>query len=144
MNIKKRIEDLYSSDNNTAYQALLELEAKAKETGDLLLHFPLFLSMITHNKSFIRVRGFRLICCLAKWDEKGLVNKNINTILTVLDDTNGTAVRQCLRSINEIMLYKNELLDIISEKLRTLDVSHHKESMQSLINRDISDLLAAR
>ncbi len=142
MNMVDKIRDLSNKDNSIAYQALLQLERWAAETPEIVRYFDEFLTMIKSEKSFIRVRGFRLICCLAKWDKAGLINKNIDTILLALNDANGTSVRQCLISLSEIMLYKTELHEVIADKLKNLDLTQHKASMQLLISSDISALLA--
>ena len=97
--------------------------------------------MINNDKTFIRVRGFRLICSLAKWDNENKINKNINLILTELEDDKGTSVRQCLEKINLILIYKPELSEIIENKLKLIDISKYKESMQSLIKKDIDYII---
>lgn len=38
-------------------------------------------------------------------------------------------------------MYKTELTDIIENKLRGLDLSKYKESMQSLIKKDVNYIL---
>lgn len=38
-------------------------------------------------------------------------------------------------------MYKKELKDIIKNKLTNIDLSNHKESMQTLIKKDIEHVL---
>jgi len=97
--------------------------------------------MLNDERTFIRVRGFRLICCLAKWDTENKINDNIDIILKELEDEKGTSVRQCLEKLNQILIYKNELTNIIASKLRNLELSKYKESMQSLIKKDLEHIL---
>lgn len=97
--------------------------------------------MLNNDKTFIRVRGFRLICSLAKWDTDNKINKNIDKILNELDDEKGTSVRQCLQKINLILMYKPELEEKIENKIRTIDLSKYKDSMQSLIKKDIDYII---
>ena len=52
--------------------------------------------MLKNEKSFVRVRAFRLICALAKWDIENKIEDNIDLILNELDDDTSTSVRQCL------------------------------------------------
>lgn len=136
-----KIKNLYSQNNNIAYKALLELEMMTFKSNDLYNYFDELLMMLKDTKPFIRVRGFRLICCLAKWDVDNHINKNIDMILDMLEDEKGTSVRQCLDKINLILLYKFELKETIENKLRKLDLSKYKESMQSLIKKDIDNIL---
>ena len=97
--------------------------------------------MLNNDKTFIRVRGFRLICSLAKWDTDNKINKNIDKILNELDDEKETSVRQCLQKINLILMYKPELEEKIENKIRTIDLSKYKDSMQSLIKKDIDYII---
>ena len=137
----ERIKNLYNEDNNIAYKTLLELETITTESNELYDYFNEFLEMLNNNKTFIRVRGFRLICCLAKWDNENKINNNIDVILKELEDEKGTSVRQCLEKLKLILMYKVDLTDIIENKVRNLDLSKYKESMQSLIKKDIDYIL---
>ena len=137
----ERIKNLYNEDNNIAYKTLLELETITTESNELYDYFNEFLEMLNNNKTFIRVRGFRLICCLAKWDNENKINNNINIILKELEDEKGTSLRQCLEKLKLILMYKVDLTDIIENKVRNLDLSKYKESMQSLIKKDIDYIL---
>lgn len=139
--MEEKIENLYNEDNNSAYKTLLELETMTTESNELYNYFDEFLKMLNNEKTFIRVRGFRLICSLAKWDNENKINKNIGIILEELEDEKGTSVRQCLEKLNLVLMYKTELTDIIENKLRNLDLSKYKEGMQSLIKKDIDYIL---
>lgn len=139
--MREIINDLYSTDNNKAYKALLELEAITTESNELYDYFDELLTMLDSEKTFIRVRGFRLICSLAKHDKDNKINDNIDKILKELDDDKGTSVRDCLRKLNLILMYKLELTETIEKKLKNIDLSKHKENMQPLIRKDIDNIL---
>ena len=139
--MKEKIKKLYNEDNNSAYKTLLELETITTESNELYNYFNEFLKMLNNEKTFIRVRGFRIICSLAKWDNENKINKNIDIILKELEDEKGTSVRQCLEKLNLILMYKIELTDIIENKVRNLELSKYKESMQFLIKKDIDYIL---
>ena len=64
--MKELINRLYSNDNNFAYEALKELEFKAFNSKEIYQYFDEFLTMLNHDKSYIRIRGYRLICASAK------------------------------------------------------------------------------
>ena len=140
--MKEKIKNLYNEDNNSAYKTLLELEIITTESNELYNYFNEFLNMLNNEKTFIRVRGFRLICSLAKWDNENKINKNIDIILKELEDEKGTSVRQCLEKLNLILMHKIELADIIENKIRNLELSKYKESMQFLIKKDIDYIRA--
>ena len=139
--MKEELDNLYNIDNKISYQNLLDLEIITTESNELYNYFDELLKLLSSDKSFIRVRGFRLICALAKWDNNNKINDNIEKILNVLDDEKGTAVRQCLSKLNLILIYKIELTDIIEKKLRNLDLSKYKDTMKPLIEKDIYYIL---
>lgn len=139
--MKEKIKNLYNENNNSAYKTLLELETITTESNELYNYFNEFLKMLNNEKTFIRVRGFRLICSLAKWDNENKINKNIDIILKELEDEKGTSVRQCLEKLNLILMHKIELTDIIENKVRNLELSKYKRSMQFLIKKDIDYIL---
>lgn len=137
----EKIESLYNEDNQSAYKVLLELEIITTDSNELYPYFDFFLEMFNSDKTFIRVRGFRLICGLAKWDKDNKINNNINIILRELEDEKGTSVRQCLGKLNLILIYKPELSEVVEKKIRSLDLSKYRESMRDLIKKDIDYLL---
>lgn len=139
--MKEKISKLYSKDDKETYKLLLDLELISSESDELYPYFDEFLEMLNSERSFVRVRGFRLICSLAKWDKDNKINKNIDSILDELDDSISTSVRQCLGKLNLILLYKNELSLKVESKLKHLNISSYKETMQSLIKRDIANIL---
>ena len=138
-----KIRILLDKDDKVAYKTLIELEKELSESNNFYNYFNEFLNMLTNDKTFVRVRGFRLICACAKWDSNNKINNNIDLILNELDDDTSTSVRQCLDKVNLMLLYKPELSTIIELKLKQLDLSKYKESMQSLIKKDI-DLIIKR
>ncbi len=141
-NMKDKIQDLRHKDNGVAYKTLLELEAITVDSNELYPYFYDILKMLNHENTFVRARGFRMICALAKWDKNNLINKNIDMILSELDDPKGTSVRQCLEKIYLILKYKKELTNTIIKKLNSLNLENYKESMQLLIKEDIDYVLS--
>ncbi len=139
--MKEKINNLYNKDNVLAYKNLLDLEVICTESNELYNYFDDILKLLSDKNSFIRVRGFRLICNLAQWDKDNKINKNIDFILNELDDNTGTSVRQCIQKLNLILLYKPELSSKIEDKINNLDISKYKETMKSLIKKDIKYLL---
>lgn len=134
-------EILCAKDTKQGYGLFLQLEAQAGETDELYACFPLFLDMLTSPSSYIRTRGFRMICAVSKWDDKARIEKNLTEILAVLNDEKPTAVRQCLAALPGMLKHKPELADAIRAKLYSLDLAGYKDSMRPLICRDIEKLL---
>ncbi|MBS7020944.1 MAG: SufBD protein [Firmicutes bacterium] len=137
--IRKKLCD---KDNQKAYQTLLEFEMITTESNELYPYFDLFLSLLDDKHSFVRVRGFRIICALAKWDKENKINHNIDKILKELEDNKGTSVRQCLDACSIMLLYKPELFSKVEEKLTHLNLKIYKENLQGLIKKDIETILS--
>ena len=139
--MKEKIIMLYDKDDKVAYKVLLELETEVTESNELYNYFNDLLNMLKNEKSFVRVRAFRLICALAKWDNENKIENNFDLILKELDDNTSTSVRQCLGKLNLILIYKPNLSGKVENKLKQLDLTKYKESMQSLIKKDIDSIL---
>lgn len=141
MDIEDMVNLLYDKDDKKAYASLKELESISDIKNDVYRHFDEFINMLSNEKSYIRVRGFRLICKNAKWDKDNKINKSIDKILLELEDEKPTALKQCLNAIKNIIKYKKELKDKIKEKLLNINYLKYNDSMQSLIFKDIEELL---
>ena len=137
-NMIKKLED---KDDKVAYNNLLELEKIAEKSDAIYEYFDIFLEMLDNEKSFIKVRGFRLICKNAKWDKYNKIDDSIDKILQELNDEKPTSVRQCLKAIEEIIMYKPNLKYTIKEKLLKINYLNYKDSMQSLIFKDVEKIL---
>lgn len=97
--------------------------------------------MLLDERSYIKMRGFKIICKLSKWDKENKINKIIDSLLQVLDDKKPTIVRQCLSSINNLLLYKKNLSEKVENKLKNMDLSKYKDSMKPLIQKDINYII---
>lgn len=137
-----KVNNLYSNDNDLAYQSLLDLEIISIESDEVYNYFDNFLELINSNETYKMIRGFRMICSITKYDNLNKINNNINIILKVFDSDNGVIIRQCLKYINQILLYKVELNDVIDNKLKNIEITKYKESMQSLIRKDIDNIVS--
>lgn len=118
-----------------------DIENSIEDSDDLYQYFDDFISLLDSSKSYIRMRSFRIICKLGKWDQAKKIEENINKILKVLDDDKPTIVRMCLSSLNNLLLYKIDLNEEISRKLSSINISKYKESMAPLIKKDIEEIL---
>lgn len=97
--------------------------------------------MLLDEKSHIKMRGFRIICKLSKWDKDNKINNIIDSLLQVLDDEKPTIVRQCLSSLNNLFFYKIDLSEKVENKLKNIELSKYKDSMKPLIQKDINNIL---
>lgn len=133
---------LKSKNNTAAYQFLLRLEQESKKSDSLYGCLDDFLTLLRHESSLVRIRGFRLICAQAQWDKDGWIKEHLEELLSMLDDEKSTAVRQCLASLHSAVTYQPELLSEIEKKLDEIDLLQYKESMIPLLQKDIGELRA--
>lgn len=132
---------LCAKDTKRSYSLFLELEKQAEESPELFQEYPLYLEMLKHESSYIRVRGFRMLCAAAKWDTEGAIAGHLSTILAQLEDEKPTAVRQCLAALPKLLLGRPELTQAVRAKVSGLDLSGYRDSMQPLIRRDVETFL---
>ena len=134
------IAGLQNKNDKEAHQLLLQLESRSAETDEVYAYFEDFVGLMKGKSSYVRTRGFRLICAQAQWDHENKIERNIDALLSMLDDEKPTAIRQCLAALHNIVLYKPDLSETIEAKLDHLDLSKYKDSMSPLIQKDIDEL----
>ena len=112
------IAGLQNKKDTEAHQLLLQLEAQSADSDELYGYFDEFLELMKSKSSFVRTRGFRLACAQAKWDVDEKIEKNLDRLLSMLNDQKPTAVRQCLAALHIVVLYKPNLAERIGGKFR--------------------------
>lgn len=137
------IKKLQGKNNTKAYQLLLQLEIESSKSNVLYKYFDDFIELLKSESSFVRVRGFRLACAQAQWDDEHKIEKNIDQLLCMLDDAKPSAVRQCLSALHIVALYQSSVTNKIEEKLNQMNVSKYKESMIPLLEKDMEELREA-
>ena len=142
MDICNKVKQLYTKDTKTGYTILKELEGLSNQSNQLYAYLVEFMSMLKSENYAIRLRGFRLLCLQAKWDDKKIIDENIQLILEALHDDKPTAIRQILQYMQFIIPYKKDLHNQIKEAVSSMDYSHFKDTMQPLIKKDIASLIA--
>ena len=141
MDLEFMISMLHSKDTSKAFEYLKGLEALSDNSNILYTYTDEFIKMVYSEKYVIRVRGFRLFCKQAKWDSENIINKNIDSVLVILNDDKPTALRQALAALQDIVLYKKELRNTIKDRILAIDYHKYKDTMYSFISKDIQNLL---
>lgn len=140
-NILELLTTLTGSDNRQAYAALQDLEAISRKSDQLLAKIPVFAEMVTSKRSFIRVRGFRLLCQQAKWDQEGELDCLLPVALAILADSKPTVLRQALAALHEVVKAKPQLRQLIVQQTAAIDCSKfNQETMAPLVEKDIAEL----
>ena len=135
------IDALQDKDDKKAYTLSLEIGAKSAASNEYYSYFDEFAGLITAKSSYVRTRGFALCCAQARWDETGKLKSALPVMLTLLHDEKPTVVRQCLKALHEVALYRPELCEAIKAEIEMIDLSKYKDSMSTLIKKDVDELL---
>lgn len=133
---------LEGKDNSRAFAVLLELERLSDESDALYPWLEHFARMVQNGSYAVRVRGFRLFCKQAQWDVGRKMDGLMEGALSILTDERPTAVRQALAALHEVAQHKKNLHKVIRRHVKGIDVYRYKDTMQSLLEKDIRDLLA--
>lgn len=121
------------------YAKLLGIESSASDKYLSLI--PEFADLLGDNNSYVRTRGFVLICNQARWANDGQIETVFNKMIPLLNDPKPTVVRQCLAALHEILQFRPKMADRIKAAVKDIDVSKYKDSMLPLIKKDIEALL---
>ena len=136
------ISKLKDKDEKVAYEYAKMIGAESAESDKYLKYVYDFSNMLEDSNSYVRVRAFFLICNQARWANDGQIMEVFERMSSLLYDSKPTVVRQCLGALHEVILYRPEMADVISEAVGRIDVNKYKDSMSPLIRRDIEALVA--
>ncbi len=130
---------LQDRDDNQAYQALLFLEEQTLISNAVYVYFDDFLQLLQNEHTYVKMRAIRLVAKNARWDIEHKLENNIESYISLLQDSKPAVVREVIRNMKEIVPYKPQLLPILEEAFLTIPLQNYKESMASLIVRDQED-----
>ena len=132
---------LRDKDDKAAYEYAKQIGAESAQSDKYLGMIPEFAGMLTDKSSYVRTRGFCLICDQARWAEDGQIQAVFNRMATLLYDDKPTVVRQCLGALHAVALYRPEMSDRILQAVRKIEPGRYRDSMAPLIEKDIKELL---
>lgn len=131
---------LTDRDEKTAYEAAKRLAAASEASPEYYPRLGEFASLLTHKSSYVRTRAFILCCSQARWDGEGRLAELLPELLRLLHDPKPTVVRQCLKAVREIIVFRPELSETIGRELDEIDIFRYRESMTPLILKDIREV----
>ena len=131
---------LCEKDDKAAYEYSKQIGAESAKSNKYLEMIPEFAGMLSDKSSYVRTRGFCLICNQARWADAGQIEAVFDEMSTLLYDAKPTVVRQCLGALHEVVLYRPELTDRILQNVGKIEIGKYKDCMSPLIERDIKEL----
>lgn len=143
MDVESLVNGLISSDDKYAYQCLKQLEEESARSSVVYPYFDLFAEMLDNTNSYIRTRGIILIAANARWDTDYKIDEIINKYLEHITDPKPITARQCIKALPALVRFKPGLKDNVVNALHMADLLRYKDSMQSLVLKDIQSSLGA-
>lgn len=140
-NIQKLIDGLMNSDDKKAYQCLKQLENESCQSNVVYPYFDVFADMLENVNSYIRTRGIVLIAANAQWDNDYKIDEIIDKYLLHITDDKPITARKCIKVLPIVAKYKPDLKQDILNALYRANPARYKESMQSLVVKDIQKCL---
>lgn len=120
---------LKGKDDKAAYEYAKQIGMESADSDKYLNMIPEFAKMLLDKSSYVRTRGFCLICNQARWADAGQIEAVFNEMSELLNDEKPTVVRQCLGALHEVALYRPEMADRICRAVLEIDTSKYKDSM---------------
>ena len=134
------IQQLQDKDNKKAYDLMKKTSKESSESNKYYSYFDGFISLLSSPNAYVRTRGFILACAQVRWDQDNLLEKNLDTLLEVLNDEKPVVVRQCISALPEVVLYHPEFSPKINTYIEKIDLTKYPDSMRPLIKKYIQEL----
>lgn len=135
------ITHLRDKDDKAAYEYAKQIGKESAQSDKYLGMIPEFAGMLTDKSSYVRTRGFSLICNQARWADEGQIQEVFDKMSVLLYDDKPTVVRQSLGALHEVALYRPEMSDRILRAVSKIEPGRYKESMSPLIEKDMKELM---
>ena len=132
---------LTNKNDKVAYEYAKNISVESSKSNKYLKMIPIFATMLEDESSYVRTRGFMLICSQARWADRDQIKDIYDRMSTLLYDSKPTVVRQCLKALQEVVLFRPELSKTIKKSINKIDINSYKDSMSSLIQKDIDELM---
>lgn len=112
---------------------------ESQETDEWYEYFDEFASLLNHPKSFVRNRVLYILAANAHWDEENRFDSIVSDFLTHITDEKPITARQCIKALAQVGSAKPQYIPSILSCLQSADLSKYKDSMRSLIEKDIAE-----
>ncbi len=128
---------LTSKDNKYACAYAENIISESHKTDMWYDCFHDFASLLDNPNSLVRNRVLHILAANAQWDDENKFNSIMPEYLSHITDEKPITARQCIQALADVGQAKPQLIPEILEALNCADLSRYKESMRSLIEKDI-------
>ena len=133
------ISKLTVNDSKYACAFADKIISESQETDEWYEYFDDFATLLDHPKSLVRNRALYILAANAQWDEENRFDKIISDYLTHVTDEKPITARQCVKALAQVGRAKPQYIPRILSCLKSADLSKYKDSMRSLIEKDIAE-----
>lgn len=140
MNKELIINKLTNKNDKTAYDYAKKIAAESEKSDKYLEMIPMFTDLLIDESSYIRTRAFILICSQSRWANNKQIEKVFKQMEPLLNDPKPTVVRQCLKALQEVVVFRPEMSSTVKKAISKIDLKQYKDSMSPLIKKDIDEL----
>ena len=133
------VAELTAKDDKYACALADKIISESQETDQWYEYFDDFAALLDHPKSLVRNRALYILAANAQWDEENRFDKVISDFLTHITDEKPITARQCIKALAQVGIAKPQYIPRILSSLRGADLSKYKDSMSTLIEKDIAE-----
>ena len=133
------VSKLTAKDDKYACAFADKIIAESRETDRWYEYFDDFAALLDHPKSLVRNRALYILAANAQWDGENRFDAVIADFLSHITDEKPITARQCIKALAQVGSAKPQYIPEILSRLRSADLSKYKDSMGSLIEKDIAE-----
>lgn len=137
MQEKELIEILTSKDNKSTYRSFCEIISLSEKSNEFYPYFDSVIILMENKNSGVRIRTLTFLIINSEWDTDNKTDEIFPLILKHINDTNAIVSRKCIGLMPTLAQNKPYIIPDIINSLYKCNTDIYKESMASLITRDI-------
>ena len=133
------INKLTAKNDNDACAFADQIISESQDSDKWYEYFDAFASLLNHPKSFVRNRVLYILAANAKWDDQNRFDLIIDDYLSHITDEKPITARQCVKALVQVGKAKPHYIDRIISSFHDVNLVKYKDSMRSLIEKDMEE-----
>ena len=133
------ITELTAKDDKYACYVANKIILDSQDSGKWYEYFDTFASLLTHPKSLVRNRILYILAANAQWDDENRFDAILEDYLYHVTDDKPITARQCIKALVQVGKAKPQYIPRILSCFHDADLSKYKDSMRSLIEKDMEE-----
>lgn len=113
---------------------------ESRESEEWYDYFQDFVPLLRHPKSLVRNRALTILASNAQWDTENRFDQLLSEYLSHITDEKPITARVCIQTLPELAQAKPQYIPAILRALEEAELSKYKDSMRSLIEKDIQEV----